>query len=163
MSTTYVSTVDTPAGPFTVVADDDGAVLASGWTSTVDDLLSFVPMPSTTATPRGPRRCHEGRGGLPRRRSHRDRRDPGAAGRRPVPRARLGRAARGAGRRAGHLHEFADLAGRPAAVRAAAMACARNAAALFVPCHRVLRLDGSLGGFRWGLPVKRWLLAHEAA
>ena len=59
--------------------------------------------------------------------------------------------------------EFAELAGRPAAVRAAAMACARNAAALFVPCHRVLRLDGSLGGFRWGLDVKRWLLAHEAA
>jgi methylated-DNA-[protein]-cysteine S-methyltransferase len=58
---------------------------------------------------------------------------------------------------------FADLAGRPAAVRAAAMACARNAAALFVPCHRVLRLDGSLGGFRWGIPVKRWLLDHEAA
>ncbi|HTJ32458.1 MAG TPA: methylated-DNA--[protein]-cysteine S-methyltransferase [Dactylosporangium sp.] len=58
--------------------------------------------------------------------------------------------------------EFAARAGRPAAVRAAAMACARNAAALFVPCHRVLRLDGTLGGFRWGLPVKRWLLDHEA-
>jgi methylated-DNA-[protein]-cysteine S-methyltransferase len=57
---------------------------------------------------------------------------------------------------------FADRAGRPAAVRAAAMACASNAAALFVPCHRVLRLDGTLGGFRWGLPVKRWLLDHEA-
>jgi methylated-DNA-[protein]-cysteine S-methyltransferase len=58
---------------------------------------------------------------------------------------------------------FAALAGRPAAVRAAAQACARNAAALFVPCHRVLRNDGTLGGFRWGLPVKRWLLDHEAA
>ena len=57
--------------------------------------------------------------------------------------------------------EFAALAGRPAAVRAAAQACARNAAALFVPCHRVLRTDGSLGGFRWGLDVKRWLLGHE--
>ena len=51
--------------------------------------------------------------------------------------------------------EFAALAGRPPAIRAAAQACARNAAALFVPCHRVLRTDGTLGGFRWGLPVKR--------
>jgi methylated-DNA-[protein]-cysteine S-methyltransferase len=58
--------------------------------------------------------------------------------------------------------EYAAKTGRPAAVRAAAAACARNAAALFVPCHRVLRNDGSLGGFRWGLPVKRWLLDHEA-
>ena len=47
--------------------------------------------------------------------------------------------------------EYAAKAGRPAAVRAAAAACARNAAALFVPCHRVVRTDGSLGGFRWGL------------
>jgi methylated-DNA-[protein]-cysteine S-methyltransferase len=46
-------------------------------------------------------------------------------------------------------------------VRAAASACARNAAALFVPCHRVLRTDGTLGGFRWGVDVKRKLLAHE--
>lgn len=57
---------------------------------------------------------------------------------------------------------YADLAGRPRAVRAAAAACARNAVALFVPCHRVLRTDGTLGGYRWGLDVKRWLLAHEA-
>lgn len=56
---------------------------------------------------------------------------------------------------------FAMLAGRPRAVRAAAAACARNAAALFVPCHRVLRTDGGLGGYRWGLPVKKWLLGHE--
>lgn len=56
---------------------------------------------------------------------------------------------------------LAALAGRPAAVRAAAQACARNAAALFVPCHRIVRTDGSLGGYRWGIEVKRWLLAHE--
>jgi methylated-DNA-[protein]-cysteine S-methyltransferase len=56
---------------------------------------------------------------------------------------------------------FAALAGRPAAVRAAAGVCARNPAALFVPCHRVVRTDGSLGGYRWGLEVKRWLLDFE--
>ena len=59
--------------------------------------------------------------------------------------------------------ELAAKAGRPEAVRAAASACARNAVALFVPCHRVVRTGGGLGGFRYGLEVKRWLLGHEAA
>jgi methylated-DNA-[protein]-cysteine S-methyltransferase len=59
--------------------------------------------------------------------------------------------------------QLAERAGRPAAIRGAAQACARNAAALFVPCHRVIRSDGSLGGYRYGLDVKRWLLAFEAA
>ena len=47
-------------------------------------------------------------------------------------------------------------------VRAAASSCARNAAALFVPCHRVLRSDGTLGGFRYGLEIKQSLLNREA-
>ncbi|CAM3087705.1 Bifunctional transcriptional activator/DNA repair enzyme Ada [Arthrobacter ulcerisalmonis] len=59
--------------------------------------------------------------------------------------------------------EYAALAGNPKAVRAAAGACAFNAAALFVPCHRVIRTDGSMGGFRWGIAVKERLLAREAA
>ncbi len=59
--------------------------------------------------------------------------------------------------------EFAVALGQPTAVRAAASICARNAPALFVPCHRVLRSDGSLGGFAWGLDVKRSLLDREAA
>ena len=58
--------------------------------------------------------------------------------------------------------EFAESAGNGQAVRAAAQACASNAAALFVPCHRIQRSDGSLGGFRYGLDTKRWLLDHEA-
>jgi methylated-DNA-[protein]-cysteine S-methyltransferase len=57
---------------------------------------------------------------------------------------------------------FAASLGRPGAVRAAANICAHNPTALFVPCHRVLRSDGSLGGFAWGLDVKRSLLAREA-
>lgn len=58
--------------------------------------------------------------------------------------------------------ELANAAGRPAAVRAAASACARNLVALVVPCHRIIRRDGGLGGFFYGLEVKRALLAHEA-
>jgi methylated-DNA-[protein]-cysteine S-methyltransferase len=58
---------------------------------------------------------------------------------------------------------FAARLGNPRAVRAAASICARNAPALFVPCHRVLRTDGTFGGFAWGLDVKERLLAREAA
>lgn len=58
--------------------------------------------------------------------------------------------------------QFAERLGRPTAVRAAASICARNAVALFVPCHRVLRADGSLGGYAWGEDVKRGLLEWES-
>jgi methylated-DNA-[protein]-cysteine S-methyltransferase len=47
-------------------------------------------------------------------------------------------------------------------VRAAGSACARNAAALFVPCHRVVPASGGVGSFRWGPSVKTWLLDREA-
>lgn len=57
--------------------------------------------------------------------------------------------------------ELAAMAGRPAAARAAAGACARNAVAIVVPCHRVIRGDGGLGGYAYGLDVKRALLAFE--
>lgn len=58
--------------------------------------------------------------------------------------------------------ELATAAGRPSAVRAAASACARNHVALIVPCHRIVRRDGGLGGFFYGLEIKRALQAHEA-
>lgn len=58
--------------------------------------------------------------------------------------------------------ELATRSGNPAAFRAAAQACARNLIAPVVPCHRVIRNDGSLGGYYWGLPVKRWLLERES-
>ncbi|RYV51445.1 methylated-DNA--[protein]-cysteine S-methyltransferase [Pengzhenrongella frigida] len=67
---------------------------------------------------------------------------------------------------AGQTASYAELAasaGRPAAVRAAGSACARNRLAPFVPCHRVLRTGGGLGGYLYGLGTKRALLAHEGA
>jgi methylated-DNA-[protein]-cysteine S-methyltransferase len=59
--------------------------------------------------------------------------------------------------------ELAERAGNPRAARAAASACADNLIALFVPCHRALRADGSVGGFRYGLDLKRSLLDREKA
>jgi AraC family transcriptional regulator of adaptative response/methylated-DNA-[protein]-cysteine methyltransferase len=51
----------------------------------------------------------------------------------------------------------------PRATRAVARACGANSIALFIPCHRVIRSDGSLGGFRWGLETKRRLLEAESS
>jgi AraC family transcriptional regulator of adaptative response/methylated-DNA-[protein]-cysteine methyltransferase len=59
--------------------------------------------------------------------------------------------------------ELAQSLGAPRAARAVASACAHNRIAVVVPCHRVIRGDGSLGGYRWGLPRKQQLLARERA
>ena len=59
--------------------------------------------------------------------------------------------------------EIAAALGQPKAVRAVAQACAANKLALLVPCHRIIRSDGELGGYRWGLERKRALLALERA
>jgi len=59
--------------------------------------------------------------------------------------------------------ELAQAIEKPKAVRAAASACAANKIAVLVPCHRILRGDGGLGGYRWGLERKRALLDAERA
>jgi methylated-DNA-[protein]-cysteine S-methyltransferase len=163
------ATVATPPGPFTVVVtpgpDGGDVVLAAGWTGDVADLLPVVHR--ALRPDRVERVAH-----LPvldaveahvagdvgaidgvrvQQRSGPFLQDAWEV-LRTVPAGRPDTYA-----------AFAARCGRPAAVRAAANACARNAAALFVPCHRVLGSDGGLGGFRWGTPVKRWLLDHEAA
>lgn len=58
---------------------------------------------------------------------------------------------------------LAARAGSPRAARAAGRACARNRVSPFVPCHRIIATDGSLGGFAYGLSVKTELLLHESA
>jgi methylated-DNA-[protein]-cysteine S-methyltransferase len=163
------ATIATPPGPFTVVVDTDAegrdVVIAGGWT---DDIADLLPVVHRSLRPAGSELVAD----LPildvvekffagdvraiddvvvRQRSGPFLQEAWEV-LRTVP--------------AGHPDTYAAFAarcGRPAAVRAAANACARNAAALFVPCHRVLGSDGGLGGFRWGTPVKRWLLDHEAA
>jgi AraC family transcriptional regulator of adaptative response/methylated-DNA-[protein]-cysteine methyltransferase len=67
---------------------------------------------------------------------------------------------------AGSTASYSELAkriGAPKAVRAVAQACASNAIALAIPCHRVVRSDGSTSGYRWGVARKRALLAREQA
>ena len=58
--------------------------------------------------------------------------------------------------------ELAARIGLPKAVRAVASACAANVLAVAIPCHRVVRTDGSLSGYRWGVARKRALLDREA-
>jgi len=64
----------------------------------------------------------------------------------------------------GETLSYAQLAEKlrmPKAARAVASACAKNKCAVVVPCHRIIRGDGSLGGYRWGLPLKEKILAGE--
>jgi AraC family transcriptional regulator of adaptative response/methylated-DNA-[protein]-cysteine methyltransferase len=64
----------------------------------------------------------------------------------------------------GQTKSYAELAGDlgiPRGARAIARACAQNRLAVVVPCHRIVRGDGSLGGYRWGLPKKEALLESE--
>ena len=66
----------------------------------------------------------------------------------------------------GSTRSYGDVAramGRPTATRAVARACATNPVALVIPCHRVVREDKSLGGYRWGIERKQTLLEHERA
>ena len=66
----------------------------------------------------------------------------------------------------GETRSYKDVAesiGEPAAVRAVAQACAKNHIALAIPCHRVVRSDGALSGYRWGTNRKKALLTRESA
>jgi methylated-DNA-[protein]-cysteine S-methyltransferase len=163
MTTATIQTVDTPDGAFTILADDAGRVLASGWTADTSTILARLPervRPSTVTTGETDAAAavvayYDGdlaaiddvavsqHGTVMQRTGWEALRriEPG----RPLT-----------------YSEFAIELGSPSAVRAAASICARNAPALFVPCHRVLRTDGTLGGFAWGLDVKRRLLDREA-
>jgi len=65
---------------------------------------------------------------------------------------------------AGQRLSYAELArriGQPRAVRAVASACGANAIAVLIPCHRVVRTDGGLSGYRWGVARKQALLEYE--
>lgn len=164
--TAHLQTLDTPDGAFSILSDDDGRVLVSGWTADPDAVLARLapahrPADVRETAPGGAAaeavaayyagdtaaidavRVRQFGTELQRR--------GWDALRRITPGAPLTYTA------------FAEALGSAKAVRASASICARNAPALFVPCHRVRRSDGTLGGFAWGLAVKESLLAREAA
>jgi methylated-DNA-[protein]-cysteine S-methyltransferase len=159
----YTTTIDTPPGPFTIIASDE-AVLASGWT---EDPARLVRLIGAALRPRSlaPR---EDLGPFTRAvRDYVDG-DVGAIDAVPVAHAaspfleRAWAQLRTIPPFAPETYgELAARCGSPRAMRAAGSACARNPTALFVPCHRIVRAGGGLGGFGYGLPVKRWLLEHE--
>jgi methylated-DNA-[protein]-cysteine S-methyltransferase len=159
----YTATIPTPAGPFTIVASDD-AVFASGWTDDSERLRAMIgtalrPGELTHRRDLGPftRAVEQYNAGdltaidaIPVEVSSTPFHERAWAQLRLIP--------------AGDPETYGQLATRcesPSAVRAAGTACGRNPAALFVPCHRIVRTGGGLGGFGYGLPVKRWLLDHE--
>lgn len=162
--TALIQTIETPDGAFTILADDRQRVLASGWTSDVEAILARL---STANRPEEVREAETEAAAAVEAYYAGDLSAIDA-----VAVKQSGTALQLAGWSALREIEpgapltytgFASHLGNPAAVRAAASICARNAPALFVPCHRVLRTDGSLGGFAWGLAVKESLLSREAA
>lgn len=165
------TTVSTPDGPFTVVTDSAATVLASGWTDEPDYLMALVHRDLRPTDLRGPAEVRRS-GAL---RAITDAVEAFYAGQLDAPGAVTVSQRGGAFLQrswdalrsipAGTVVTYSELAqraGEPAAIRAAASSCARNAAALFVPCHRVMRRDGTLGGFRYGLEIKRSLQEREA-
>ncbi|MFJ4037555.1 methylated-DNA--[protein]-cysteine S-methyltransferase [Microbacterium sp. NPDC090007] len=162
--TATLQIIDTPDGDFAVLADPRGRVLVSGWTSDPDAVLARLRpdrrpveiVAAETAAADAVRAYYAG--------------DLRAIDRVEV--AQHGTALQLAGWQALRriapgepltYAGFASALGSPSAVRAAASICARNAVALFVPCHRVRRADGTMGGFAWGTGVKQRLLARESA
>lgn len=161
--TVKVTTVPTQAAPWTVVVDDDGLVIASGFSGEDDTVARLTDAQRAAGVE------HVADLG-PVTEAMRAYLDGDIDALDDVPVAQPGgpfqQQAWSAMRRipAGETWSYARLAaeaGNAEATRAAGTACARNRVAPFVPCHRVVRSDGSLGGYYYGLAVKQWLLAHE--
>ena len=164
MTDALLCTHPTPTGPFNVIARTDGTVLASGFTDDVDRLLGLIaPALRPSALERRPdlgpiseavTAYFDGDvtaiDAVRVEQRSTTVRERGWDELRRIP--------------PGEPISYGELAKRidvPRGVRAAGQVCARNAASLFVPCHRVVASDGTLHRFGWGLPAKQWLLAHE--
>lgn len=154
------ATIDTPAGPLSVFTEGD-TVIAAGFTADIDGLANRIPQQPTYTVvddlgdvTKAITRWLEGdldaldeievrQAGTPYQQAV-------WTALTEVPKGRTVSYA-----------TLAEEAGNPAAARAAGSACGRNLIAPFVPCHRAVQSGGGLGGYEYGLDVKRWLLDHE--
>jgi methylated-DNA-[protein]-cysteine S-methyltransferase len=157
------ATAPTPLGPFSMIALDRG-IIAAGFTDDPATLLVELPRPYRDGSPRvrdtlepyvSAVRAYfggavEALDELPVVQFGNDFR---LAAWREMRRVKPGESV--------SYQELAERAGRPGAARMAGSACAYNLVPLIVPCHRIRRAHGGLGGYYYGLDVKRWLLAHE--
>jgi methylated-DNA-[protein]-cysteine S-methyltransferase len=158
--TLHGTTITTPLGPLSAVADDGGLRACGFWD--LDELVADVLDEPVRRT--------ESLGEIETAlRAYFDG-DPHALG--AVPAHQPGGAFRQAAWKVmrdippGQTISYAELAARagsPSAVRAAGSACAQNRIAPVIPCHRIVRTGGGLGGYAYGLAAKEWLLAHERA
>jgi len=158
-----IQTISTPDGAFTVLADERQRVLASGWTADHESIIArLAPKHQPTAISDG--ETDATAAALAYYGGDLSAIDTVEVHQFGTELQRTGWAVLRAIAPGTPLTytSFAATLGNPQAVRAAASICARNAPALFVPCHRVLRSDGTLGGFAWGVDVKLRLLEREA-
>ncbi|GHJ37791.1 methylated-DNA--[protein]-cysteine S-methyltransferase [Streptomyces sp. TS71-3] len=156
-------TAPTPLGPFSMITLD-GGIVAAGFTDDPASLLAELPPPYRHGSPRV-RDTPE-----PYLSAVRAYFDGSVRALDELPVVQFGNDFRQAAWRemrrvepgtSVSYRELAERAGRPGAARAAGAACASNLVPLIVPCHRIRRTDGSLGGYYYGLDVKQWLLDHE--
>jgi len=155
----HAATLDTPVGPLALLVHDD-ALVAAGFTS-IDDQYGRLRDPA-------PLRTVNDLGRFSRALASYFEGDVTAIDTLPV--AQPGGAFRQAAWKVmrevppGEVISYTELAtrvGNPRAVRAAGSTCAQNLVAPIVPCHRIVRSGGSLGGYYYGLDAKQWLLEHE--
>ncbi|MCL1907475.1 MAG: methylated-DNA--[protein]-cysteine S-methyltransferase [Propionibacteriaceae bacterium] len=160
------SICSTPDGPFSVIATTE-AVIASGWVSRCDELVTLIhpslrpssiseqPHRFLTTTLDAVSAYYQGDLEAPSLIEVHQMGGPFFQ--------QVWQVLRGV--KVGEIISYSELAvraGRPKAVRAAGSACATNAVALFVPCHRIVRADGRWGGFGYGLAVKQSLVDRES-
>ena len=159
-------TIDTPVGPLLLAATDKGLVRIAFERENHEHVLETLATRLSPRILRAPGRLDKAAFEI----------DEYFSGSRTAFDLALDRSLSGGFRRAVHEHlpsiayghtlsytQLAHLAGNPKAVRAAATACATNPLPIVVPCHRVVRADGSLGGYVGGLDVKSSLLGLESA